>query len=110
MSGVHALRDVPRLLVIRDEHRATAIVDAVFRVVVTDALDGVTRDLDVVDVGLRGDFARQYDKARIAERFGRDTRILVLRQDGVEDGVGDLIGDLVRVAFGDGFRGKEIIV
>jgi len=108
--AVHALGDVGRLLVIGDQHRATLVVDAVVGVVVADATDRVASDLDVIDVGARGDFSRQHDQAGVAEGFGGDAGIRILLEQGVEDGVGDLVGDLVGVAFGDGFGSKEKIV
>jgi hypothetical protein len=42
---VDALGDVRRLLVVADHHGATFVVDAEIGVVVTDALDGVARNL-----------------------------------------------------------------
>ena len=110
VRAVHALGDVRRLLVVRDEHRAAAVVDAVVGVVVADALDRVARDLDVIDVGGGGDFTCQHDETGVAQRFGSDARVFVLSQDGVENGVGDLIRDLVGMAFGDGFGSEEIVV
>jgi len=111
-GAVHALGDVGTLLVVGHQHRAALVVDAVLGVVVADALDGVARDLDVVDVGafLGGDLAGQHHQARVGQRLGRDTGIGVLRQQGVQDGIGDLVGDLVGVAFRDRLGGEEIIV
>src|SRR5690606_6269060 len=107
---VHALGDVGRLLVVGDQHRASLVVDAVIGVVIADAADRIAGDLDVVDVGARGDFAGQHDQAGVAEGFGGDPGIRVLLEQRIEDGVGDLVGDLVGVPFGDGFGGKEKIV
>jgi hypothetical protein len=107
---VHALRDVVALLVVGHQHRAALVVDAVLGVVVADALDGVARDLDVVDVRVGGDFAGEHHEPGVAQRLGRDARARVLREDGVENGVGDLVGDLVGVTFRDGFGGEEKVV
>ncbi|TWG87595.1 hypothetical protein L602_001600000760 [Cupriavidus gilardii J11] len=107
---INALGDVRRLLVVGHQDSAALVVDAVFGVVVADALDGLARDLDVVDVGGRGNFARQYHQSGIAQGFGGDARILVLGEDGVQNGVGNLVGDLVGMAFGNGFRSKEEVV
>ncbi|MCY1523250.1 hypothetical protein D9M68_581400 [compost metagenome] len=109
-AAVHALGDVRRLLVVGDQHRAALVVDAVLGVVVADAADRVARDLDVVDVGGRGDLAGQHDQARVAQRFGCNARVGILREDGVEDRVGNLIGYLVGVPFRDGFGSKEKVV
>src|SRR5690606_10794655 len=85
-----ALGDVGRLLVVGDQHRATFVVDAVVGIVVADAANGVARHLDIVDVGLGGDFAGQHYQAGIAQRFSRHARVRILRENGVENGVGDL--------------------
>src|SRR5450432_2293460 len=98
---VDALGDVVALLVVGDQHSAALVVDAVLGVVVADALDGVARDLDVVDVGVGRDLAGEHHQAGVAERLGGDTRARVLPEDRIEDGVGYLVGDLVGVAFGD---------
>ncbi len=108
--AVHALGDVGRLLVVGDQHRAALVVDAVVGVVVADALDGLARDVDVVDVGGRGDLAGQHHQAGVAQRFRGDARIFVLGEDRVQDGVGNLVGDLVRMALGDRLRGEEEVV
>ena len=67
---VHALGDVIGLLVVADHDRATLVVDAVLGIVVTDAFDGVARDLDVVYVRVGGDLAGQHDKACVAQGLG----------------------------------------
>ena len=33
----------------------------------------------------------------------------VAREDGVQHGVGDLVGDLVRVPFGNGLGGEQVV-
>jgi hypothetical protein len=107
---VHALGDVVGLLVVADHHRAALVVDAVLGVVVADALDGVARDLDVVDVRVGGDFTRQHHEAGVGQRLGGHAAARVLLEDRVQDGIRDLVGDLVGVAFGNGFGSEEEIV
>eukprot|EP01137_Pigoraptor_chileana_P029047 Opistho-2@13734 len=107
---VDALGNVVALLVVGHQHRATLVVDAVFGVVVADALDRVARHLDVIHMGVGGDLAGQHDQASIGQRFGGHAGAGVLREDSVENRVRDLIRDLVGMAFGDGFRSKEKIV
>jgi len=106
---IDALGDVRGLLVVGNQHGATLVVDAVFRVVVADALDGFAGDLNIIHVCVRGDLAGQHDEARVAQRFGGDAGARVLGQDRVEDGVGNLVRDLVGMAFGDGFGSEEVI-
>src|SRR5690606_13281867 len=74
------------------------------------ALDGVARHLDVIHVGGGGDSTGQHDQTRVAQRFGRDTRVGGLGQDGVQDGVGNLVGDFVGMTFGNRFGCKQEIV
>ena len=107
---VHALGDVIALLVIGDQHRAALVIDAVFGVVIANALDGVARNLDIVDMGVGGDFAGQHDQTGIGQGFGRDTAAWVLLEDSVQNRIGNLVRHLVRVAFRDGFGRKEKVV
>ena len=107
---VDALCDVVGLLVVADHDRATLVVDAVFGVVVADALDRVARDLDVVDVRVGRDLAGEHHEAGVAQGLGGDSRARILLEDRVEDRVGNLVGDLVGVAFGNRFGGEEEVV
>jgi hypothetical protein len=47
--------------------------------------------------------------AGLDQGLAGDAGARVLREDGVEHGVGDLVGDLVRVAFGDGLGGEQLL-
>ncbi len=106
---VHALGDVRALAVIADLHRAALVVDAVLGVVVADALDGVAHDLDVVDVGGRGDLARQQHQSGGAEGFRGDPRFGILRKQGIQDGVRYLVGNLVGMTFRNRFGREQIV-
>jgi len=105
----HTLRNIRRLLVISHQHGAGFVVEADVGMVVADALDGVARDLDVIDIGGGGDFTRQHHKAGIDQRFCGDAGVLVLGQNGIEDGIGNLVGHFVRMTFGHRFGSKEKI-
>jgi hypothetical protein len=106
---VHALGDVRALLAVADMHRAAVGVEAQVGVGIADGTDGFPRHPGVVDLGVGGDLARQHHQAGAHQGFGGDAGGGVLDQDGVQDGIGNLVGDLVRMAFGNGFRGEEII-
>ncbi len=106
-AGVHALGDVAGLLVDGGDHGAGVGVEAVEGVVVADRGHHAAHQALEVDVGLGGDFAGNDDQAGCGEGFGGDAAIGVLLQAGVENGVRDLVGNLVRMAFGDGLRGKQ---
>ena len=71
-GAVDALRDVVALLVVANHDRTTFVVNAVFGVVVTDTLNGVPRDLDVVHMRIGGDFTRQHNQARVGQGFCGD--------------------------------------
>jgi hypothetical protein len=57
-GAIYTLGDVGRLFVIGHQHGAAFIVNPVVGIVIANALDGVARDLDVIDVGGGGDFTR----------------------------------------------------
>ena len=79
LSLGHALRDIRGLLVVGHQDRAAPVVDAEVGIVVADALDGLARDLVVIDVGARGYFPREHHQARVHQRFRSDPGGLVLR-------------------------------
>ena len=103
---VYALGDVVGLFVIGHQHGAALVVNAVLGVVVADALDRVTCDLDVVDMCIGGDFTGQHHEAGVAQGFRRYAGLGVLFENCVKNGIRNLVSDLVGMAFGYGFRGK----
>ena len=102
--------NVVRLFIVSHQHRAAFVVDAVFGVVVADALDGIAGDLDVIDVGIGGNFTRQNDQTGIGQRFGGDAGFGVLLENCIQNRVRNLVGNFVGVAFGNGFGGEKKIV
>ena len=78
MRSVYALRNVGRLFADGDQHRAGIVVEADFRGIVADALDGLTRDLVVVDDRRGGDFAGDDAQTGGQQRLARDARMFVL--------------------------------
>ena len=107
---VHTLGDVVALLVVADHDGTTFVVNAVIGVVVANALDGVAGHLDVVDMGVGGDFTREHHETGVGEGFGGHARAGVLREDGIQNGVRDLVGHLVGVSFRDRFGCEEIVL
>jgi hypothetical protein len=57
---INALRNILALFV-GHQYRAALVIDAVLGVVVADALDGVASNLNVINIGARGDFACEHD-------------------------------------------------
>ena len=98
---VHALGDVGRLLVERDDHPAGDPREALVVVVVPDVADRLSDEPRHVDVGRGSDLARDDDEPGREERLASDPALRVLLEQSVEDGVRDLVGDLVRVALCD---------
>ena len=109
-GGVDALRDVGGLLVQRVEDRGGVGAEAEVAVDVADLADRLASDLLRIEVGRRGDLARDHDQARVDQRLAGDTTVRILRQHGIQHTVGDLIGDLVRMTLGHGLGREEILV
>src|SRR5450755_747610 len=109
-AGVYAHGDIAGLLVDAGDHGAGVRVEAVECVVVADGLDGAADYLLEIDVGFGGDFAGDYDQAGGGQGFAGNATEGVVGQAGVEDGVRNLVGDLIGMAFGHGFRSKQITV
>ena len=107
---VHTLGNVVALLVVGHQHGAAFVVDAVLGVVVANALDGVARHLDVIDMRVGGDFTGQHHQPGVGQRLCGHARDGVLGQDGIEDGIRNLVCYFVGMAFGNGFRGEEKVV
>ena len=107
---VHTLGNIVALLVIGHQYRTTPVINAVVGVVVAYALQGVSRHLDVIHMGVGGDLTGQHHQTGVAQGLGGDAGFGVLREDGIENGIRDLIGHLVRVTFRDRLGSKEKIV
>ncbi len=106
-ARVHALRDVRRLAIDRAQHSARLAIEAEARVVVADGRDRAANDVRDGHVRVRRDLASHAREAGGDERFARDARIGIRREDRIEHGVGDLIRDLVWVTFGHRFGCKN---
>ena len=106
-GGVHALSDVRRLRGddVLDEN-AVRVKDVVI-VHVADLANGIAHDLDVVELGLGGDFTADDDDITLGVGLAGDTAVLVLTDAGIEHGVGDGVTDFVGVTFTDGLGGKN---
>ena len=99
---METLGDIGGLLLDSDEKVEGLVVEALGRVIIANALDGLTDHLLVVNLGLGGDLAKDHDHAGLGGGLAGDLGEGVLGQAGIENGVGDLISDLVGVALADG--------
>ena len=104
---VHALRDVGRLLVDRDDHAARVGVEAELRARVPDLADPLAHQARDVHVRRRRDLAGHDDEAGGDQRLARHPSGRIVGEDGVEDAVRDLVGDLVRMSLGNRLRGER---
>jgi hypothetical protein len=78
LAFVNALRDVARLLAVRDDHGAAVGVEADLRIGVADAPDGLARDVLEVDLRVGGDLAGEHHQVVLHQRLGGDARAGVL--------------------------------
>ena len=108
-SAVNAGSDVRRLLAEHVDDGAGVTVKTNIRIVITDTVDDVTRQIFDIDPSRCGDFTGNDGGTRLYQRFARNTGALVLREDRIENRIGNLIGNFVRMAFRDRFRGKEVV-
>jgi hypothetical protein len=95
VSVVETLGDIGRLLLDGDQDVTGLVVETLFRVIVTDLLDGVSDNGLEVDSGLGGDFTENHDHTGLSGSLTSDLGVGVLSETGVQDGIGDLVTDLV---------------
>ena len=105
---VDALRDVGGLLVDFDDDFRVVGVEAEIVVVVANIAGHFAGDFLEIDSGFGRDFAGEDDEIGRGERFASDAGFGILREQGVQNGIGDLVADFVRMAFGNGFRCKDV--
>ena len=98
---IHALRDVGRLLVERNDDAAGRRVEAPLGVGVANLRDPFPHELGNVDVDVGGDLTGDDDEPGGDQRLAGNAPLGILRQNGVEDRVRDLVGDLIGVPLGD---------
>lgn len=104
---VQTLGDIGRLLLNGDQQVEGLVVEALGRVIVADALDGVTDDLLVVELGLGGDLTKDHDHTSLGSGLASNLGQRVLGQAGIEDGIGNLISNLVGVTLTDRLGGEQ---
>jgi hypothetical protein len=80
-----------------------------FRAVVADTANGVADQRVVVQDGAGGNFAGDHGQAGGHQGLAGNTALGVYLHDFIENRIGNLVGNLVRMAFGDGLRGKQVI-
>ncbi len=84
---VHPLADIRRLFVYRSYYSAGVTVEAILRPRVADFLNCFPRDLWNVDIAVRCDLSRYYDKSGADKRLTCDSSHRVLFEDRVKDSV-----------------------
>ncbi len=82
---VDALSDVCALGIQRDDDSTGVAVETEFRVVISDAIDGLARQTRNIDIRLGGDLTRNHTQPSGEQGLTCDTAVGVLRQDCVKD-------------------------
>ena len=106
---VHAHGDIRGLLVDRGNDGAGVAVKAVLAAVVANIPDHSPGNMGNIHIAVGGDLTHDMDEAGAGRGLAGHAAHGVLFQDGVQHGVGDLVADLVGMAFGHGFRSKQIV-
>ena len=83
-------------------------VEAEIVVVVSNIGGDFAGDFLKLKVCFSRDFAGKDDKIGCRERFAGYAGFRILREQGIQNGVGNLVADFVRMAFGNGFRCKDV--
>lgn len=104
---VKTLGDIGRLLLNGDEQVAGLVVETLGRVIIADALDSLTDDLLVVELGLGGNLTENHDHTGLGGSLASNLGEGILSQAGIKDSIGDLISDLVGVTLADGLGLKN---
>jgi len=102
-AGVHALGDVGGLLGDNYIYKHAVGMKDVIVIDIADLADGRARDLDEIQVRLRGDLTADDDDVGFDVGFAGDAGKLVLREAGVQHGVRNGVRHFVRMALADGF-------
>ena len=79
---------------------------------IADILDRLARqlfDVGMGDAAAAAHFAGDHDAVGGAQRFGRDARARITCEICIDDRIGNAVANLVRMPFGDGFAGEQII-
>jgi len=105
---IDALGDVGRLFMNRRDDAARFIIESVFRLGVSDLLDGIAHDFLEIAVAEGGDFPGDEDESRRGQRLAGDAAPRILPQQVVQHGVRDLIANFIRVTFGHRLGSEKI--
>jgi hypothetical protein len=98
----HSLGNVGRLAVDGDQDAGVLVVDAEFRIRITDLLQGCPDDPLDVRVSLRRHLSGDDDGAGGRQAFDGDAAVGILGDKIIEDRIADLIADLIRMPLGNG--------
>jgi len=107
LVGIDGLGDIRGLLLNGNDDVASAVVQTLGDVIVTDVLQGLTDDLLVVDSGGGGDLTEDHNHTSLGAGLASNTGGGVLTDAGIKDSIRDLVTDLVRVTLVDGLGGKK---
>ena len=107
--SVDALCDIGRLLAQFVDHGARVAVETELGTVVTDVGHRLADNSFHIHVGTRRNLPGHHDETCLGQRLTGYPAVDVILKNRIQHGIGDLVAHLVRVAFGHGFGGKQVI-
>ncbi len=101
--GIHSLGDIRTLGGEDVLDKNFVSVENVVIIHVADFTDGVTDDLNVIELGLGGDFATDDGDVAFHIGFAGNAAVGILFEASIQNGVRNGVRDFVGMAFADGF-------
>mmetsp|Transcript_32014 Transcript_32014/g.78115 ORF Transcript_32014/g.78115 Transcript_32014/m.78115 type:complete len:294 (+) Transcript_32014:428-1309(+) len=105
--AVHSLPDVRGLLLKLVQHLHGPVVQTLRSIVVPDLLAGVTHNLLIVHLRLRGDLTEHHHHPSLRACLASNAAVRVLGQQSIHHSIRHLIRQLVRVALVHGLRREQ---
>jgi len=109
-AGIHALRNVRALRRDRVQNHHPVRVENVIRMRIANVANGLAGDGVEVQPGPGGDFSAHHHQVALGVSLAGHPAARVLGQAGVQHRIRNRVAHLVRMAFADGFRGKNVIL
>ena len=95
LGGIDRLGNVGGLFLDGHDHVASAVVETLSNIIITDLLDCLADHLLVVNSSAGGDLAEDHDHASLGAGLASNTGHGVLLNTGIKDSVGHLIANLI---------------
>jgi hypothetical protein len=105
---IHPLLDIARLLGHLANDPAGISVKNAIAVDITNVAHGLAHVFIELKFGVARDLPREHHQIALGQCFAGHPAERVLLQTGIEDVIANRVADFVGMAFGDGFRGKNV--